>query len=155
MNNNYSRVSENHIDVGKKIMNEHRSYVVDVASSDGIFSVFTNIVLPNYPELNSICKTVDDNSDTTWGLVFDSDENDRWVLNFTENPKSAKSLYQMYGMVYDCPTVFVRKTRREDVSSDMATEPLVDLIISNCVEEPNKKELMEKFEPVLDDTDID
>lgn len=144
--NNYDRVSKDHMKVAKEVMNKHKSSVVEVASSDDIFSVFTNVKLQHKPVLNEICRTVDENSNITWGLVFDSDNNDRWVLNFGENPKSAKSVYQMYAMVYDSPTVFVRETRRNEVDSDMDSESLVNLIIKTCPDAPDEKELIEKLD---------
>lgn len=153
MEKNYDRVSKDHMSVAKEVMDKHESSVVEVASSDDIFSVFTNVALPHDPVLNSICRTVNKNSNITWGLVFDSDNNDRWVLNFGENPRSAKSLYQMYAMVYDCATVFVRETRRKEVDSDMDAESLVNLIISTCPDKPDEKELMERLKPVLNESD--
>lgn len=146
MRDKYERASESHMDTARNVVEENEESVGEVSSEEDILTVFTNVRLPSKPQLNSICKSVDDHSDITWGLVFKFDDSGRFIMNFVENPNSPKALYQMYCMVNGSASSFVRENRKNNISEDMKLEDLADAIIEGSLDEVDRDELVEKLE---------
>lgn len=125
-------------------------YSIDSSEIDGdtdqnVLAVSTNIVLNSKPELNEICKIVDNTQDRRFGLLFESDPNDTFVLIFEPESTYPKTVYQMYAMIYDSVAGVVGEVRKDEISDTMTLEEVASKICDNVPEDVSVDEVKQKM----------
>lgn len=145
MDVNINEASEEFRNVAESIEENYSEKVKNITYDDGSLSVLTDTKMPSKVVLNSICKTVSENSDSIWGLVISSGPNDENVLIFVKDADNKKGVFQMYSMVFGVASNVVAATRMDSVSDDMTFEDVADLICEISPENPSKEEVKQEM----------